>query len=101
MFTTSVTTPTLLDLAAFVPPVQTNVQLTVYSGAIAGTAFGDLQCTDVSSAAPSARPGESQLTTGGVNYLTPTSLIILGPYQGMMAMVSASTHTAYLMEFTW
>jgi hypothetical protein len=101
MFTTSVTTPTLLDLAAFVPPVTVNAQLTVYSGAAASLSFGDLQCTDVSVGAPASRPGEQQHTVGGTNWLNPSASINIGPYQGMMVVVASSTHTFYLMKFTW
>lgn len=93
------TTPALVDLAAFVPPVPVALQLLGYNGSAAHVAFGTLTSVDLTGTSTDERVGLVRGYTGtgetrAFNDLTTN-------YHGLMYLTSAGTLNLYLSRFTW
>lgn len=95
------TTPALIALNAFLPPIQTVLNLFANSGSSATSKFGTLTATDINVSSGTVE------NIGTVAALISTTLtatlppLVTEPYQAIMFAVTSGTSTAYISTFEW
>lgn len=94
------TTPTLVDLAAFLPPRACQVEFLAYNGTAATMTLGVLEATDIGVTGGTEFVGATRvvLNTG---YTLATGRMVLSDYQGMMFVAGAGTFQLYILNFSW
>jgi hypothetical protein len=94
------TTPTLIDLFAFLPPLITNLWCQRYNITASYTAMGPLTATDLSSTASDERISSVRSTLAG-SYIIVVPRLIVQPYQGLMHISDGGTNNLYVSSFEW
>ena len=96
----TLTTPNLIDLFAFIPPVACTVECMRYNGTSSNASLGVLSATDTASAANSERVGTVR-NANSTAYEEQFPAICLSPYQGVFHVTSGGTDNPYISKFEW
>jgi hypothetical protein len=94
------TTPDLLSLAGFIPPVGGTIQLLGYNGSASHVAFGGLTTTDLTVTSTDERAGMIRQFIGATEAGT-LGMLNVSEYQAMMYIVQVGTLNLYIGTFTW
>ena len=94
------TTPALVDLAAFVPPIGMKLQLLAYNGSACELVFGTLAATDLVSTVTTELIGTTRHHLSAA-FVDAVGDLEIDSYQGLMYLTSAGTLNLYVNSFTW
>jgi hypothetical protein len=96
----TVTTPVLVDLFAFVPPIPVVVVFARYNATASHGTIGDIVATNLTAVAGNEQVGSAR-STNVAGYHVHYPSLVLSPYQGMVQCIGAGTDLPYLLSFTW
>jgi hypothetical protein len=95
------TTPFLVDLFAFVPPVNNKLSLSIYNATASHCGMGVLSCIGITATSASERIGQSIVVVTSSGYYVTTPPMVFDAYQGMMHIVAAGSTQPYVAAFEW
>jgi hypothetical protein len=94
------TTPALIHLAAFLPPVDCVADWIAYNASGGTQGVGVLTATDITSTLTDERVGVIR-GTASTTTITTLPALVLSAYQGMYYITSTGTTNLYLTTYRW
>lgn len=94
-------TPTLVDLFAFLPPISTMLTFNLYSGVANSPSVGTLTATDMVSTQTTTHVGVLRCLIALAGTTEIVGPLSIDQYQGLMFITSSGTVNIYVASFTW